>query len=372
MEKQKQDYIDIIGGIVSKTVSLKPELEQQIMPLVTGTISKTDKEMGRNILKQYGITHTLNNTLFPYLTNNFQLVISSFILSCVLILLNYVQYGYFFAKIKRLTLAARKILEEDNPYLINTNKEGDFSKLSLEFVNISRIIKNNLNNTEKEKRYLVDLLQNISHQLKTKLATIILYNDILLNREITKEQRVKFLQENSIQLENMNEMIQSILKLAKLDAKTVAYCKKEHSLNEVVEEVVKSFEPLVKMSGVHLEVSANEKIIVQQDKFWIKEAFSNIIKNCIEHTPQGGSVKVSLESNFAFNKVTITDTGEGIDQSDRANIFERFYKSKVSNKKDSVGIGLSIAKAIIEDHNGYIDVKSEKGIGTTFVITFIK
>lgn len=372
IDKQKQDYIDTIGGIVSKVVSLNPGLEQEIIPLVTSNLSDTDQEIGRNILKQYGITLTLNHHVFPHLTNNVLLVISSLVLSCILLVLNGIQYRYFFTKIRKLTVAARKILDDEPSYLEDTNKEGDFAKLSTEFANITRIIKNNLNTTKREKQYLVELLQNISHQLKTRLTVMILYNDILLNRTLTKDQRIKFLQENSIQLENMNEIIQRILKLAKLDAGAVNYCKKEQSLKEVVEEVVNDFKPMAKLREVHIKMNTCENIIMKQDKFWLKEGLGNVIKNCIEHTPQGGSVEVSLESNFAFNKVTITDTGEGIHQRDREKIFERFYKTQGVNKADSVGIGLSIAKTIIQEHNGTIDVKSEIGVGTTFIMTFVK
>lgn len=372
INKQKQDYIDIIGSVISKTISINPELEKEIIPLVNGNISDEDKEEGRNILKGYGITNTLNKNLFPSINNNFGIIIVSFILCFLLIILNYAQYSYFFKKVRRLTLAANKILDDDYTYLINEDKEGDFSKLAVEFSNIRRIIKNNISNTQKEKQYLVELLQNISHQFKTKLATMMLYNDILLNRKITKEQREKFLKDNSVQLENMNLMIQNILKLAKLDANAVEYCKKEESLNQTVREVAQSFFEFAKTRDVNLKINDAEEIILLQDKFWLKEAFNNIVKNCIEHSHNGGSVTIFLENSPILSRVIIKDNGEGIEQSDMANIFNRFYKSKFSNKKDSAGIGLSISKSIIESHNGYIDVKSEIGIGTSFIIVFTK
>ncbi|WP_250675116.1 HAMP domain-containing sensor histidine kinase [Paraclostridium ghonii] len=372
IENQKQDYIDIIGGMISRTVALDPELEKELIPLVTRDISEEDKEKGQIILKQYGVTGDLNRSLFPNFTNNYGILILSFVLVCLLILLNYVQNVYFFSKIRKMTLAANKILDDDYTSLINEDKEGDFAKLAVAFSNVRSIIKNNISSTQKEKQYLVELLQNISHQLKTKLATMILYNDILLNRKITEEQRIKFLQDNSIQLDNMNVMIQNILKLAKLDANTIEFCKKEESLNQTIKEVLYSLKEVANVRNVKLEINEFEQISLQQDKFWIKEAFNNIIKNCIEHTPEDGIVKAYLLNNPAYYRVIIEDSGEGIDQSDIANIFNRFYKTKTSNKKDSVGIGLSISKSIIESHNGYIDVKSKKGMGTRFIITFMK
>ncbi|MDQ0556348.1 signal transduction histidine kinase [Paeniclostridium ghonii] len=372
IENQKQDYIDIIGSMISRTVEFDPKLEKELIPLVTRDISDKDKEKGQIILKQYGVTGDLNRSLFPNLNNKYGMLILSFVLVCLLILLNYIQNVYFFNKIRKMTLAANKILDDDYTSLINEDKEGDFAKLAVAFSNVRSIIKNNISSTQKEKQYLVELLQNISHQLKTKLATMILYNDILLNRKITEEQRIKFLQDNSLQLDNMNVMIQNILKLAKLDANTIEFCKKEESLNQTIKEVLYSLKEVANVRNVKLEINEFEQISFQQDKFWIKEAFNNIIKNCIEHTPEDGIVKVYLLNNPAYYRVIIEDSGEGIDQSDIANIFNRFYKTKTSNKKDSVGIGLSISKSIIESHNGYIDVKSRKGIGTRFIITFIK
>ncbi|MGL5346850.1 MAG: sensor histidine kinase [Peptostreptococcaceae bacterium] len=371
IQKQKQDYIDIVGSIISKTITLNPELEKELIPLVTNDISAIEKEQANAILNEYGISNTLNISLFPNLTNNVGMIILSVILCFILIILNYVQYNKFFNKIRNLTLAASKIIDEDYTYLINEDKEGDFSKLAVEFSNIRRIIKNNISNTQKEKQYLVELLQNISHQLKTKLATMILYNDILLNRNISDEQRIKFLKDNSMQLDNMNVMIHSILKLAKLDANTIEFNKKEDSLNRTIREVAHSFEEMAKSKNVILKLSDYDDVSLKQDKFWLKEGINNIIKNCIEHTPEGGYVEINIENNPAFKRIIIEDTGSGIDQSEIPLIFNRFYKSKNNNKKDSVGIGLAISKAIIESHNGYIDVISKKGIGTKFIITFI-
>lgn len=372
IKKQKQDYIGIVGSIISKTVSVDPNLESEIISIVTQNISDKDKESGRDILKQYGITGKLSSSLFPNITDNYNVIILSLILSVLLIILNYTQYIYFFNKVRNLTLAANKILDDDYTHIINEDKEGDFSKLAVEFSNVRRIIRNNISTTHKEKQYLVELLQNISHQLKTKLATMILYNDILLNRKITEEQKVKFLKDNSVQLNNMNTMIQNILKLAKLDANTIEFNKKEENLNQTIREVICGFEEFANMKNVKLEINESEQIILQQDKFWLKESFNNIIKNCIEHTSKDGYVKIYLSDNAAYYRVTIKDSGEGIDQMDVPHIFNRFYKTKSSNRKDSVGIGLSISKSIIESHNGYIDVKSEKGVGSSFIVTFMK
>jgi len=201
---------------------------------------------------------------------------------------------------------------------------------------------------------------------------MILHNDILLHRKLTEEQRIHFLEDNRNQLDKMNIMIKNILKLAKLDASTIEFYKKENNLNKTIEEVVYDLKRLANDDDLDLSINCNEQINLLHDKFWMQEAFTHIIKNCIDHTPPKGTIKISLNDNPVYFRVTIEDTGEGIAREDIPNIFKRFYKGKNSSKKDSVGIGLAISKSIIEAHDGYIDVKSEKGEGTSFSITFMK
>lgn len=370
LQRQKMLYIDLAGSIAAKAAQMMPQQESQIIPLVTADLTDADRQQGRQFLEEYGITEQLDGKLFPNLQVSVAPVVLSAILCSVLLLFHYRQYAVLYGKIQELTQAARKILDADYSPAVQENGEGDFAKLSVEFSNIRRVIQNNIEQTQREKQQLVDLLQNISHQFKTKLATMMLYNDILLNRKITQEQRIQFLQDNAAQLANMNSMIQRILKLAKLDAHVVEYEKKPTSVSALLGEVAGDLRQLAAEKGVKIQLKMDADDTLSLDHFWMKEAFQNIVKNCIEHTGSGGSVTITTSAAPLFFKVTVRDTGEGIDRVDLANIFQRFYKSKIANKKDSVGIGLSIAKTVIDAHGGYIDVMSTKGEGTTFVITF--
>lgn len=369
---EKQDYIDIMGSIISKAIDIDPSLEKELIPSITKEITEEDKKKGNAILNEYGITSKLNDSIFPNMVRNDGAVIFTIVFSIVLVILNYIQYMIYFKKVRSLTIAANKIMDDDYSVIVKENNEGDFAKLSLAFSNIRRIIKNNLTSTQREKEHLVELLQNISHQLKTRIATMLLYNDILINRKLTEEQRVTFLQDNHIQLEKLNEMIQNILKLAKLDASAIDFYKKEDNLNKTLEEVVQSLNPLTKDNNINLSLNLIDNITFKHDRFWMQEALTNIIKNCIEHTPPNGKVKVELTDTPIYYKIVVEDSGEGIERDEIPKIFDRFYKAKNSRKKDSVGIGLAIAKSIIEGHDGYIDVKSEKGKGSIFTITFMK
>lgn len=199
------------------------------------------------MLSQYSLTSNLENGLFPYINENskrsnyFTLLI--FIVMTVLfLLLNYLQYAFFYKKIRRITIGAKKVVDGDYDLTINENKEGYLSKLAVSFNSMREIIKNNINDLKKEKQFLVDLLSDISHQLKTLLSSMIVYNDIMLSKELSKEQSKRFLLSNQNQLNRMHHLIHSILKLAKIDAKAIELDRENQSLNETIQEAIDSLE----------------------------------------------------------------------------------------------------------------------------------
>jgi len=141
---------------------------------------------------------------------------------------------------------------------------------------------------------------------------------------------------------------------------------------KTVQDSIDALESKAIECDIYIIFNEKEEISFQHDRLWLEEALINIIKNAIEHTPPGGSIKLELMENPLYTRIIIEDTGEGITDVDLPNIFKRFYKAKTSKKSESIGIGLSLSKSIIAAHNGIIEVRSKVGIGTKFVITFIK
>lgn len=376
-DRLKDNYIKVLGAVTVRVTEKNPELEKEIIPLITKEISKEDSEKGIKILKQYGLTKELENQLFPYIDetikmNNYCIILVFVFMSAIFFLFNYFQYVFFYKKIRSLTMCAKKVVEGDYDLAINENREGDFSKLSSSFNSMRGIIRSNITALKNEKQFLVDLLSDISHQLKTPLSSMVVYNDILLSKELTKEQSRMFLTNNQSQLKRMNWLIKSILKLAKLDAGAIEFVKENVSLNETIKESVDALESKSIEGNVEMIFNESTEIFFGHDKLWMEEAFINIIKNGIEHTPEGGKITIDLIENPIYRRIIIEDTGEGIKESDLPNIFKRFYRAKTSRKTDSVGIGLALAKSIIEAHRGIIEVQSKVGIGTKFIITFLK
>lgn len=376
-ERLKQDYIRSIGAITARVIEADPSLEKSIMPIVTKGVSEEDAEKGKVILAKYGLSDALENELFPYVNttvkkDNISIAVLFIAMAAIFFIFNYLQYSVFYKRVRRLTIGAKKVVEGEYDLTISEIKEGDFSKLAIAFNSMREIIRNNIGELKKEKQFLAELISDISHQLKTPLSSMIIYNDIMINKELSREQREKFLIDNQNQLQRMKWLIQSILKLAKLDAKAIELDKEQQSLNDTIQEAVDALDSKAAEGKVHVKFIEKGEIVFEHDRLWLEEALINIVKNGIEHTGEGGSISIEAIENPIYRRIIIEDTGEGIREEDLPNIFKRFYKVKTSRKSDSVGIGLALAKSIIEAHNGVIEVQSKLGQGTRFAITFLK
>lgn len=375
-DKLKAGYIKSLGAVTEKVSEKNPQLLQYIVPSVTKEVQDKDAEKGMKILKEYGLTQDLENKLFPYvnkaITIDYYYIIALFlIMTMLLYIINYFQYVYFYKRARSISKAAKMVIEGQYDILIDEDKEGDFSKLARSFNSMRGIIRNNLESLNKEKQFLVNLLSDISHQLKTPLASMILYNDILITKELSKEKKQLFLENNKKQLYRMDWLIKSILKLARLDARAIEFSKEKISLNETIENSIYELKEKADEAMVAVILKQASNINFNHDRRWMEEALINIIKNDIEHTKPGGKVEIELIENPIYVRIEIVDNGEGMSKADLPNIFKRFYKAK-NSKSDSVGIGLALSKSIIKAHDGIIDVQSEVGHGTKFTITFLK
>ncbi|WP_291575031.1 sensor histidine kinase [Clostridium sp. UBA4548] len=376
-DRLKQSYIKSLGAIAIKIIEKDPQLEKDIIPLILNKASEEEKVKGEEFLRKYGITKELDTVIFPYIsktsTENYYLICFIFIAMLLMILtVNYFNHTFFYKRIRRITTGAKRVIEGEYDIAISEDKEGDFSKLAIAFNSMKEIIRSNLHNLKREKQFLVDLLADISHQLKTPLSSMILYNEIMLSKELSNDQRTTFLVNNKNQLHRMECLIKSMLKLAKIDAKAVEFHKENYSLNETIHEAVEALESMSNEKGIKVKFHEEEVMIFNHDALWLQEALINIIKNGIEHSEQGKEVSVSLIENPVYRRVIIEDNGEGISEEDLPNIFKRFYKAKESKNTNSVGIGLALAKSIIEAHGGIIEAQSTLGVCTRFIITFLK
>ena len=233
------------------------------------------------------------------------------------------------------------------------------------------MLKEQAEESKKDKKMLQTSIEDISHQLKTPLTSIsIMLDNIRENPNMEEKTKQQFIHEINRQIEWINWLVISLLKLSKLDSNTVQFTQQKINVKDLIEKAIKNLSiPLdIKQQNVIVK-GENAKFI--GDYNWQLEAITNILKNCIEHTPENKNIYINFEENNFYTKITIKDEGCGIDKDDLKHIFERFYKGKNSSD-NSVGLGLALAKSIIEKDNGYIICSSELNEGTIFEIKYYK
>lgn len=225
----------------------------------------------------------------------------------------------------------------------------------------------------KDKAYLKDLLSDISHQLKTPLAALRMYNEIMMERKtLSEEKKQEFLLLGKQQIDRTDWLVQGLLKMARVEAGAVTMNLRKNALADTVEQAAAPFLETAHQHNISLRVEIGEDISFCHDRDWTAEAVGNIIKNAIEHTPDGGRVTITALQTPLIAELRIADTGSGMKTSEIPHVFERFYSANKSPDCKNVGIGLSLAKEIIEKNNGSIYVKSAPGEGSEFILTFLK
>ena len=250
---------------------------------------------------------------------------------------------------------------------MNEITEGRMGILQSEIYKVVTILKEEYSSEHKQKKYMSDMMSDISHQFKTPLTAISLMTELLMNPEVTEEQRLEYASKIDSQVGKMTWLIKNLLTLSQLEAGVLEMKSDKISLPNMMSEIEESLEVMAETSEVELNVQTPEGLELRGDKHWLREALTNIIKNSIEHTASGGYVRVDSSDNNIFTCIKISDNGKGIAKEHLPHIFERFYKAD-NTSKNSVGIGLAMAKQIINQHAGTIEVESEVNEGTTFTI----
>lgn len=276
------------------------------------------------------------------------------------------------AEIDELIIQLNKINNGDYELKIEENTEGELSKLRNELYKTTILLKEAAINSEKEKNNLSNSIADISHQLKTPITSIrIMLDNIEENPNMDDSTREEFIEEISKQVNWISSLVISLLKLAKFDAGAIVMRDEKINLNKLIDNVLDNIAILIDVKNINVKKKIDSDIYINADYNWQLEALTNIIKNAIEHSKQGSTIYINVENNLVFTRLRIKDDGEGINKKDIKHIFERFYKGEGS-AESSIGIGLSLAKTIIEKENGTIKVQSEKGRGTEFIIEYFK
>lgn len=274
-----------------------------------------------------------------------------------------------YRRLAQMSAEIDKILHGEERMLISNFGEGELAILSDEIRKLTLRLMEQADALNKDKRYLADSIADISHQIRTPLTSINILVTLLLEPGVDEMSRRQQLSELRQLLMRIDWLIDSLLKISRLDTGTVVMKKEPVRVSELVTRVQELLEIPIELRGQQLFVDVDDEICYEGDISWSEEALGNIVKNCMEHTPEGGRITVEASQTTLFTEIVISDTGSGIADEDIDHIFERFYKGR-NSAEQSVGIGLALARMIIAGQNGTVRVKNLEGGGASFIIRF--
>lgn len=360
-----------IASIIDLIQSKYPEISTDE---IIGILN-SEKIPQNNSLKKYGIDLEKNTVILENnkINNKFiKIEIILLITTSISLLIVFMLYERKQDKeIDKITKYLEAINDKNYTLKIDENSEEELSILKNELYKVTVMLRENASNTLKDKINLKRALEDISHQLKTPLTSILIILDNLIdNPEMDYLTRVEFLHDLKRETTRIQSLIQSILKLSKFDSNTIQFIKQDIYLKQIVDEAIKNTGSLADLKNIKINVEGNKKIKLNCDLLWQIEAITNILKNCIEHSKENTQIDIKYNNNSVYSYITITDYGEGISKEDLPHIFERFYRGKNSSN-ESIGIGLSLSKTIIESNNGIVSVESNSD-KTTFIIKYFK
>lgn len=220
----------------------------------------------------------------------------------------------------------------------------------------------------RDKETIQELVSDISHQVKTPVANIKMFTGILKKHALSEEKREEFLSTLEGQINKLDFLMQSLIKMSRLETGTFVLHMKEAPLSETVARAMSGVWAAAERKHISLEVQCHEELTTLHDPKWTAEAVGNLLDNAVKYTPDGGTVQVTVEPWQFYTKLTVSDTGIGIDESHYHDVFQRFFREEEAADKEGVGLGLYLANGIINKQKGYISVKSQKGKGTAFSV----
>ncbi len=283
-------------------------------------------------------------------------------------------YRYFMEQHRIMQNAISQITEYisgNKDVSIECNDEGELYRLFHEVNSLVTILNAHAENEKKAKKFLRNTISDISHQLKTPIAALNIYNGIIQDeaKEIPTIQEFSLLSEQ--ELDRIEALVQNLLKITKLDSGTIVLEKSMENVSEIVESVNKHFLFRAQQEEKEICLSGNKEITFLCDRNWIVEAIDNLVKNALDHTQKGDIIHIEWRAFASVVQIIVKDNGSGIHSEDLYHIFKRFYRSRFSKDIQGIGLGLPLTKAIVEAHNGTIEVDSTLGIGTSFIMNFL-
>lgn len=283
-------------------------------------------------------------------------------------------YLYFREQEKMMedaVIQIREYISGNQDARIDCDEEGELYRLFHEVNSLVAILNAHAENEANTKQFLKDTISNISHQLKTPLAALNIYNGLVQEEAKDFPTIKEFTALSEQELDRIQTLVQNLLKIAKLDSGTIALEKTEELLSDMMDCMERHFAYQAEQQGKHLIFCGDDTVMLLCDRVWLMEAISNLVKNAFDHTKAGNTIRIEWKQFASIVQITVKDNGSGIHSEDFPHIFKRFYRSRFSKDTQGVGLGLPLTKAIVEAHNGTLEVDSAPNYGTTFTINFL-
>lgn len=366
LQRQTNEINANLIGYLSETYDFN---ENDVIAILTEQ-STQYSEKGAEILEKYGMNddEVVDHSFQNKITAAFAAIILVF--TALVFLIVYFYLLRLDSSISNISKYINRLLNKDYALDIIDNDEGSLSALKNDIYKITVMLKEQNEVLKQDKMQLANNLADISHQLKTPLTSMLIMSDLLQNEDLSKADRKKFLEVIRSQLKRIEWLVSSLLKMAKLDAKTVEFKKEKIYADDLILKAVEPVNMLIKDKNQQF-ILCGDNPILEIDINWTSEALLNILKNCCEHTPVGGQLKAEIFDSVMYTEIVISDNGEGISSKDLPFIFERFYRASKSSD-DSVGIGLAMSYSILTSQEASVHVRSRLNVGTAFSIRFYK
>ena len=253
---------------------------------------------------------------------------------------------------------------------IECSEEGAMYRLFHEVNSLVTMADAHADSERRAKEFLRRTISDISHQLKTPIAALNIYNGILQQETADAATVREFTSLSEQELDRIESLVQSLLKMARLDAGAITLERSRENVFDLLEHIKRQYSFRAEQEGKEIVLEGDEQTVFSCDRTWLAEAIGNLVKNALDHTAQGDRILVRWQQSPCLTQITVEDTGSGIHSEDLYHIFKRFYRSRFSKDTQGVGLGLPLAKSIVEAHQGSIEVHSKLGQGTAFTINF--
>ncbi len=368
----KKSVNNVISGVINEVKEKYPKVEEDEL---VDLFNNEDNYQDNQTLIKYGLNHE-EISIVKGLEESYQrnvwvmvFLLLSLLVTVIILIIWYVIKEE--RKLLKLSNYVNDLVLKKDSLKLEENEEGMISKLQNDLYKLTIVLREAYDNESREKLEMKKSLEDISHQLKTPLTAMMITLDNLSNDELKPDLRKSFLEDVKRQVDKMNFLIKSLLKLSRFDAGVIKFKSENIRVKNLVNDVIKSVSVLAEINDVKIKANGDDNTSFTGDYNWQLEAVTNVVKNAVEHSTPGETVTIKFRENAVYTLISVVNHGNVINEQDMKNIFTRFYKGKNATY-ESIGIGLSLSKSIIEKGGGYVRVSSSKKDGTRFDIKYLK